>query len=718
MKKTLTFLLALTYILTILFATVSYSQPLPREKTIYIAIGGRIADPTNFNLYAPGVSRSSTGLHQMIYEYFFYINFETGEYIPWLAERYEYSPDYKSITVYLRKGVKWSDGVPFTADDVVFTYELLLREAPKMIWSSEVAKWVESVEKIDDYTVKINLKEPNPRFHLIREVFPVVRVWGGLTILPKHIWEKVDDPVKFKNNPPIGTGPFKLVSASETTIIYERRDDWWATEVFGIRPAPKYVVFQYFGPEESVAARLAANEIDTPFIGILSLGTFKKVMETNPYVRAWYRTEPYAWLDPCPRAFMVQNARYPWSLKEVRRALSYLINREAIATLAYEGTTSPSWGIFPYYGGLKPYFDAISDLIEKYEPTKYDPTKAEEIFKNLGFTKGADGVWVTPNGTRLKLVYLVNGANAEEMKVAQVVADQLREGGIDVELKILTGPTQADARLRGDWDMAYQPFCPGDTDPFDNLELFHSKYYVKLGERAPWYERNSFRYKNPEYDKIIDELAITSPSDVEKCKQLFRKAMEILFEDMPVVPGMQAPALVPFNEYYWIGWPSADNPWNMPVSWWAMFNLVINGYKSPKTGEWVGGVRPRTVEYTTVYFTKDVPKFRGVDLNWYGPYKAGDAARIPADDAEFWIAKGYASFKPTIPTPTVTLPGVEALASDIKDVKTSVDALSSSIKELGSKIDALTGQLSTLMMVQVLTLILVLAVLALYFRKK
>lgn len=695
------------------------SQPLPRERTLYIAIGGRIADPTNLNLYAPGVSRSSTGLHQMIYEYFFYINFETGEYIPWLAEKYEYSPDFKSITVYLRRGVKWSDGTPFTADDVVFTYNLLLEQAPKLIWSSEVASWVSSVEKIDDYTVKINLKVPNPRFHLIRAVFPVVRVWGGLTILPKHIWEKVDDPLKFKNYPPIGTGPYKLVSSSETTIIYERRDDWWATELWGIRPAPKYVVFQYYGPEESVAARLAANDIDTPFIGILSLGTFKKVTGTNPNIAAWYRIEPYAWLDPCPRAFMIQNAKYPWNIKEVRRAISYLFDREAIARLAYEGTTQPSWGVFPFYGGLKPYFDAIQDLIEEYEPTKYDPAKAEEILKNLGFKKGADGIWVTDNGTRLKIDYLVNGANAEEMKVATVVADQLREGGIDVELKTLTGPAQSDARLRGDWDMAYQPFCPGDSDPYDNLELFHSKFYTPLGERAPWYERNSFRYKNPAYDAVVDELAKTPPSDLKKCTELFRRAMEIWFEDLPVIPGMQAPALVPFNYFYWIGWPSSDNPWNMPVSWWATFNLVINGYLSPKTGEWVGGIRPRTVDYATIYFTKDTPKFRGIDLKWYGPFKEGDAARIPSDDAEFWIAKGYASYKPPAVTPE--LPEIGVIASDVADIKTAIGTLSEDVKALKGQVAALSGQVGAVSVaaaIEGIVIIILAAALLITLRRK
>ena len=115
-----------------------------RAQSLNIAIPGRIADPTNLNLYAPGVSRSNTGLHQVIYEYFFYQNLQTGEYIPWLAESYEYNDDFTAITVHLRDGVRWSDGEPFTSADVLFTYDLLMNN-PAMTWAAEVIKNVASI---------------------------------------------------------------------------------------------------------------------------------------------------------------------------------------------------------------------------------------------------------------------------------------------------------------------------------------------------------------------------------------------------------------------------------------------------------------------------------------------------------------------------------------------------------------------------------------------
>ena len=563
------------------------AQDQTRAEQLNIAINGPIADPTNLNLYAPGVSRSNTGLHQVIYEYFFYNNLQTGEFIPWLATDYAYNEDFTSITVNLREGVTWSDGEAFNADDVVFTYDLL-RDNPGMVWSEEANRWVESVEKVDDLTVTFHLTEANPRYHLIREAFPAVGIWGGITILPQHMWEG-EDPLTFKNNPPISTGPYRLANASQNVMTYERRDDWWGTEVFGVQPAPKFINFMYVGPSTSVALALAADELDSPNIGILSLADFLSVKDRNPNLEAWSDGAPYAWLDPCPRALMVQNATPPWDQKEARWALSYMIDRDQIVELAYEGTTVPSWGIWPFYDGLDPFFDAIADLRDQYPTNTQDLAQAEELLTSVGLSKNADGVW-TMNGSPLELTYLVNAASDEEMKVSAVLADQLEAAGLQVNVQPLSGPPQEDARLRGQYDIALQAMCPGFI--FDNLELFHSSFYVPLGEPAPWFERNSFRYQNPELDAIVDEMAQTPPDDEAALIQQYQEAMAIWFEDLPVIPMFQAPALVPFTSTHWEGWPTADDPWNMPVSWWATFNLVINGYPSPDTGEWVGGIRP------------------------------------------------------------------------------------------------------------------------------
>ncbi|MGH2562831.1 MAG: ABC transporter substrate-binding protein [Thermomicrobiales bacterium] len=550
-----------------------------REEVLKVAIDGPIQDPTNFNFIGGGVSRSGTGLHQVAYEYFFYYNLQTGEFIPWLAESYEYNADATALTVTLRDGVTWNDGVAFTADDVVFTYDLM-RENPSMSFAVEASAAVTSVEKVDDLTVTFNLTTPNPRFHLYREGFPAVGIWGAVTILPKHIWEG-QDPLAFKNNPPVSTGPYRLKDATQSSVVWERRDDWWGTAVFGVTPPPREVQFLYLGEETNVALALVNDELDTPNIGILSAGSFQEVARRNENIRAWQTDAPFAWADPCPRALMVQNATPPLDQPEVRRALSHLIDRQSIVDLAYEGTTVPAWGIWPEYDANLPYFEAIGDLREQYPIETYDPAMAEELFNQAG---------VAP--ADLSLRFLVNADNNEDMRVTTVIADQLIAGGVGVEIQPLSGSALNDATRLGDYDLKLNAFCPGYI--VENLDLFHSKNYVPLGELAPWYERNSFRYQNPALDTIVDQMFQVPPDDTAALTPLYHDAMEIWLADMPVIPIVQAPALVPFNSTYWTGWPTAEDPWNMPVSWWATFNLVINGYPSPETGEWVGGIKPAT----------------------------------------------------------------------------------------------------------------------------
>jgi peptide/nickel transport system substrate-binding protein len=547
-----------------------------RNATLKLGIGGRIDDPTNFNIYAPGVNRGN-GIHQLAYEYLFYQNLQTGEFVPWIGESYQYNDDYTALTVKLRQGVTWSDGQPFTPDDIVFTYNML-RSNPSMLWSAESSAAVKSVDVVDPLTVRFNLTKSNPRFHLTREAFPGVGIWGGITIVPKHIWEG-KDPVSFKNNPPIGTGPYKLKEATQQALTWERRADWWGTKVFGVQPAPQEVTWTFVGSETNAALALANNDIDMPEIGVLTLGSYLNVRQRNPNVSAWTSDAPYAWLDPCPRAMMVQNAHPPLDNPQVRWAISYAIDRNAIANLAYEGATVPTWGIWPFYNALQPYFDAIQDLRQQYPSDAYDPDKSAQLFQQAG---------VNPADIHLK--YVVDGTSNEEVKVSQVLADQLRAAGFQVDVQNLQGSVLQDTILKGDYDIKVHSFCPGYIP--ENLELFESKNYVPLGQNAPWFERNSFRYQNPNLDAVVDKMLALPPDDQQSMISLYHDAMSIWLADLPAIPVTQAPALVPFNSTYWSGFPNSDNAWNMPVSWWATFNIVITGYPNG-SGGWVGGLKPK-----------------------------------------------------------------------------------------------------------------------------
>jgi peptide/nickel transport system substrate-binding protein len=200
-------------IVLLAWGSFSFAQTIPevpREKTLILEnIDGRVPVPDNMNPFITG-QYLDWGMWQAVSESLFYLNLETGKLEPWLAESGEYSNNGKTVTIKLRKGAKWADGVDFTADDVKFTIDML-KANPKLMYSGEMNLWVESVTAGDPLTVRIELKSPNPRF--LVDYFGV-RIWETVLIVPKHIWEG-QDPATFTN--------FDLESVLVLTSSSDRR---------------------------------------------------------------------------------------------------------------------------------------------------------------------------------------------------------------------------------------------------------------------------------------------------------------------------------------------------------------------------------------------------------------------------------------------------------------------------------------------------------------
>ncbi|MEM4289248.1 MAG: ABC transporter substrate-binding protein, partial [Nitrososphaerota archaeon] len=175
--------------------------PVPRDQAVIVETD---VDPAVFdkaNPFIPGGTQWGSGWHQNVVEWDWYINYITGEYILWRISGWEYRDNFRTFILKIRDGVKWNDGVQYTADDIVFSVNL----QKQYFTSSFISLNVESARAIDKLTVEIRLKDPNPRFH------HVFRMWGpnGEWVRPKHVWEG-KDPLTFANWPPVETGPYKL----------------------------------------------------------------------------------------------------------------------------------------------------------------------------------------------------------------------------------------------------------------------------------------------------------------------------------------------------------------------------------------------------------------------------------------------------------------------------------------------------------------------------
>lgn len=533
-------------------------QEYPREQTMVIYMHARNPAPQQMNMYLPG---NAYAWHQCVGDnnQFWFFNADNGTIDMWLATGFEYSADYKTLTINLRQGVTWSDGEPFNAEDVVFTFNMLM-EHPTLFYGTTLLEWVTKIEQVGDYTVRLTLKEPNPRFHL-----SLSTVWG-ITIVPKHIWED-QDPLEFTNWPPVHTGPYEIVKADVEEEVFQRIEDWWGNAVFG-KPAPKYIIWRYLSPEVRII-EMTEHRLDSCYLG--GPTDYLEIKEKNPYIMAWYDEPPIAWIDPCPRYLGINMRIYPWNIREVRRAISLAINRTKCVEVAYEGYGFVNPLSVPLYAFHQKYFDAVEDIVNEFQPTKYDPEEAMDLLEGLGFTRGTDGVWVTPNGTRLSITIISGSWVSEKLRLGQIYVDSLNAIGIEAVAKPLEGAAFSDPWNLKTFEGETQWMSESWTDPYYVFEKYHTKFYVPAGNRT-FGTKNDAGYRNPELDAIVDQLNVL-PYDMDDAtvKELYRDATRILLEDVVYIPTTQAMFTLAQDTYYWEGWANSENPYQATAEWWPSF---------------------------------------------------------------------------------------------------------------------------------------------------
>src|SRR6202158_2530415 len=416
---------------------------LPRKETLIVENPeGTIKNAGWFNIWAINAGGQSTGLHQLGMDTFWYIDPQKGVDGVWdnslASDKPVYNADFTEMTVKLRKGIFWSDGVEFTADDVVFTIQTHMK-TNGMRWSAPVQVNVADVSAPDSSTVAFKLKKPNSRFHALFTVR-----WNAMWMMPKHIFEKAGDPLKFAFDPPVSLGAYTLNSYDPNGkwFIWQKRPDWVRTSVarFG-EPGPKYVAYIDPGPPDKRVIAQLNHELDiihdTSAEGMFTLAKQSKTS------RGWFKGFPYAHPDPTLPSVIFNDENELFKDRRVRWALALLIDIKAVSMASYRGAATISAIAIPptathtesYHAAMepwlkdfeldtgkrkiKPYNPAVGkEIADMLRPSMGDqiPTKPEDIAKSFGrgwgkpdraaaadllqaagFTKrGSD--WVTPDG--------------------------------------------------------------------------------------------------------------------------------------------------------------------------------------------------------------------------------------------------------------------------------------------------------------------------------
>jgi len=537
--------------------------PTPRNQTVVIEQGTQnVWD--SFNPFIPNGEAYNYGLAQFCREYMFYTNFLTGEVTPWLATEYSYNADYTECTLKLNPKVKWSDGEPFTSEDVVFSQQLLL-DNPQLNGAADVIREVASLAAPDPQTVVYTLNEANTRFHY---KFLAGIIADGLRVVPKHIWEG-QDPGSFTFNPPIQTDAYTLKESSSSKLYYlwERNPDYWNKDV--LDPKPQYVMYvQATSVDTSVQDFLAGN-VDIASIDYLNMEVIAAQYDDVARI---------SFADPCPRGlfFNVDSPSGLFATPEGRWAISHLLNREVYASTIWQPATRPATYPWADYDGWKKW--APAEIVDKYD-FSYDIDKANEILDGLGATM--DGDTRTLNGKPLQLTCITPAQTTGlEYQIAVSFAEDAKQAGIDVQVKSLPGSAWGDAYAVGDFDISCHWVCGMQFDPNQLYSGFHSRYYKPVGERIDTGgDQARSRLQDPEFDAIIDKLDVAEPEDPAN-KPTFDAGLDEMLKESPALATIQTVYPQLFNTRYWTGWPTDDNPFAIPTNWWGQFLFAVGALEA------------------------------------------------------------------------------------------------------------------------------------------
>jgi peptide/nickel transport system substrate-binding protein len=463
-----------------------------------------------------------------------HINRHTQSVEPALASSWKISSDGRKYTLQLRRDLKFSDGAPFTADDVVFTFQLYLDEAlssPQrdllVIDNKPIA-----VRKIDIYTVEFDLTKPYG---------PGERIFDSLAILPKHLLEtayrdhKIGDTWGVNSKPQeiAGLGPFRFKNyVPGQQLLLERNPNYWRKDARGTNlPYLNELLFTVVANEDAQILKFKSGE--TQILERVSADNFNLLQKENTSKRQCL-------VDAGPGLefiFLLLNmnsidaAKHPdivakesW-FRDVRfrEALSLALDRKGMVRLVYGGRATPIWG------NVSPGNRLWRNADIQHPERSIDQAKA--LLKADGFSWNANGVLLDPRKHPVTFTIIVSSSNAQRTKVATIAQDDLKQLGIEVKVVPLEFRALVDRVMNThDYDAVLMNLVNGDVDPTPEMGLWRSAGEMHLwdmGEKTP----------TTSWEAEIDELMESqmTTTDYPMRKKLYDRVQEIVAQKLPLI---------------------------------------------------------------------------------------------------------------------------------------------------------------------------------------
>jgi peptide/nickel transport system substrate-binding protein len=493
----------------------------------------------NFNPYSPTIFVAPG----VIYETLLYFNRQDGSIKPWLAESYNVSSDASTFTFKLRNGVKWSDGQPFTSDDVVFTLNEL-KQYPSIDTFSMWSK-ISSVASPDPSTVVVKLTGP---------FSPLLWYLAGQTwMLPKHQWSSIGDAGQYTDPDPIGTGPYTLKSFSPQMITLTKNDNYWQPG----KPVVRELRYPAF--DSNVSAELVLNQSNIDWAGQYTPNIEQTFIKRDP-------VHNHYWFPASDVMMLYLNlAKPPFDQLAVRQAISYAVDRaqlNKIGESGYDSVAHPTALLLPR---------DQSFLASDYASFQFqrDTNKAAQTLESAGYKKGSDGIYAK-GGQKLSFKLNLPSPYTDWVTGCQLLAGEMKEVGIDANVNLMSVDAYTNSLVTGDYDMSMGGTNSGTSPYYLYDTLLRSDNTAPIGSSAT---SNYERWIDPQTDSLLNTFAGTTDPTVQK--QAMAGIEKIMVEQLPSIPLLYEPYWYEYVDSRFTGWPTEKNQYANPSPYTYPDNEVV-----------------------------------------------------------------------------------------------------------------------------------------------
>jgi peptide/nickel transport system substrate-binding protein len=469
-----------------------------------------------------------------------------GAVTPWLATSYSWNSTNTQLTFTIRQGVKWSNGTPMTPADVVYTFDMLKKYKPmdlQSLWTNVGGPLTNVVANGDKVVMTLN--KPSPLY--------LYNIGDQVAIVPQSVWSKIPNPATYNDKTPVGTGAYTVKTCTPANIVYTANPHYYQPGLPKIKTVnyPSYLT----NPPANTDLATGADQWGSQFIPDIQAAYLAKSPDYHTY------SPPIASVSLIINLGLGSSS--PLSNPLVRQAMAYAINRPKAAQIGENGQEPPANQTDIITTADKGPYGTAYDTAQAAaygNAYAYNPTKAEALLKQAGYTKVVGGVRENSAGQKLSFSIVNNGGFSDWVATLQdVVIPELAAVGIQAKLDDLSQTSYESALYTGKYQIGYDDQTGGPGPFYEFRQWLFSGNSAPIGQLAA---TNWERYSNKSTDALINEYEATPSTDTAKQTSILNQLQLVMLKEVPIIPVT--------GEVDWYQWSTKNfTGWPTPPHWYA-----------------------------------------------------------------------------------------------------------------------------------------------------